>query len=230
MYSSEWDVLSVCQTRTPSPHKGFSPPFIALWSNPTCHCGKITMRQRGAGGAGGQRREEDGGKMRGVNREGVSERRRERWEALNLPSRVQRGRKYPRKRMSMCVYVWVGVCMCERERARLWVFMHLCVCECVCVCLTREKRQLIWMSDTGKRGVQGGRNEARRDEKNEYGLLGWRFYYFLPVSLISLSQCYRLVRVCVCLCVPVCVFEVRKRKYRSATERLYLLMWCVDVL
>lgn len=57
--------------------------------------------------------------MRGVNREGVSERRRERWEALNLPSRVQRGRKYPRKRMSMCVYVWVGVCMCERERARL---------------------------------------------------------------------------------------------------------------
>lgn len=48
--------------------------------------------------------------MRGVNREGLTEgeRRRERREALNLPSRVQRGRKYPRKRMSVCVCVCVS--------------------------------------------------------------------------------------------------------------------------
>lgn len=85
------------------------------------------MRQRGSGGAGGQRREEDGGKMRGVNREGVSERKRERWEALNLPSRVQRGRKYPRKRMSMCVcmFGWVCACVCERESETVSVYAFM---------------------------------------------------------------------------------------------------------
>lgn len=176
MYSSEWDVLSVCQTRTPSPHKGFFPPFIALWSNPTCHCGKITMRQRGSGGAGGQRREEDGGKMRGVNREGVSERKRERWEALNLPSRVQRGRKYPRKRMSMCVCMFGWVCVCVRESETVSVYAFMRVWVCVCVSNKGEK--------TTHLNVRYG--EAWRAGREEWGEEGWEEWIWITGMKILL--------------------------------------------
>lgn len=81
-------------------------PYLPLYSN--------NHEEKWPGGVGGQSREQDGGKMRGVNREGLSERKRR--EALNLPSRVQRGRKYPRKRICVCVRERGG---CQSPYARV---------------------------------------------------------------------------------------------------------------
>lgn len=46
---------------------------------------------------------------------------------------------------------------------------------------------------------------------------------FLPVSLISLSQCYRAVSQCVCVCGCVCTLGkgILKKVYVHSTETLF---------
>lgn len=80
--------------------------------------------------------------MRGVNREGLSERKRR--EALNLPSRVQRGRKYPRKRICVCVRDRGG---CESPYA------------CVCVCVSNKGEKTTHLNVRYREAWRAGREE-----------------------------------------------------------------------
>lgn len=89
--------------------------------------------------------------MRGVNRERVSEgkRGRERREALNLPSRVQRGRKYPRKRMSESV--------CERQTVSECLCIYVCARVCMCMCVSNKGEKTTHLNVRYREAWRAGR-------------------------------------------------------------------------
>jgi len=165
MCCSEWDVLNVCQTRTHSPHKGIFPPFIGLWSNPTCH----PWGER-VGVVGGCRREK---KME------------ERWEESTERGWV-RGRD---GRRSICHHGcngaesiqergWVRMCVCVRERKRGTVSECLCIYVCASVCVSNKGEKTTHLN------VRYG--EAWRAGQEEWGEEGWEEWIWITGMKILL--------------------------------------------